>query len=456
MTFLHKLAHRLARLKAAFAIGLVVALACERIAQTTDLSGSVSRLDLSPKSLTLMTNQTTKFTVVALTSTGDTTNVAVSWSVTGGTITDSTSNNGQHYGKYKAPGQTGQYKVRATGGGTSDSSTVTVAPVPVASVVVAPATASVSVGQTTQLTATPLDSTGAPLTGRAVTWASDNAGVATVSGGGLVSGVAAGSANITATIEGKSGTAVVTVSTGSGSSPWMVMDFSQYPNTAALLADVGGNSAYRWDQSRAANQGQVVLDPTVVYGALPQSMRYDFPVVGAVCQDYGIRPGGLRFPGWVNAQEMWVEVVAMFSTNFATDAGVGGCNSDYKFVFLGTNPGGRYEVKSGTYGIPGYFSTNYPSGIQDTYTFQIGSVWDGQWHVYRMHAKNSSNPGVSADAAWQVWVDGVKHVDVANVVDGSTGIWDIDLGANMNQGPAVAGMHVWWGQVKVWTVNPGW
>src|SRR2546422_4437991 len=61
--------------------------------------------------------------------------------------------------------------------------------------------------------------------------------------------------------------------------------------------------------------------------------------------------------------------------------------------------------------------------------------WDGQWHVYRMHAKNSSIPGVSADAAWQVWVDGVKRVDVARVVDNSTGIWDIDLGANMNQGP---------------------
>src|SRR2546422_1552505 len=47
--------------------------------------------------------------------------------------------------------------------------------------------------------------------------------------------------------------------------------------------------------------------------------------------------------------------------------------------------------------------------------------WDGQWHVYRMHAKNSSIPGVSADAAWQVWVDGVKRVDVARVVDNSTG-----------------------------------
>src|SRR3989449_10017775 len=282
MTFLHKLAHRLARLKAPLAIALVVALACERIAQTTDPSGSVSRLDLSPKSLTLMTNQTTKFTVVALTSTGDTTNAAVSWSVTGGTITDSTSNSGQHYGKYKAPGQTGQYKVhaRATGGGASDSATVTVTPVPVAPVVVTPSTASVSVGQTTQLTATPLDSTGAPLTGRAVSWASDNAGVATVSGSGLVSGVAAGSAIITATIETKGGTAAITVSTASGSSPWMTMDFSQYPSTAALLADVGGNSAYRWDASRSANQGQVVLDPTVGYGSLGQCMRYGIPEGG--------------------------------------------------------------------------------------------------------------------------------------------------------------------------------
>ncbi len=58
-----------------------------------------------------------------------------------------------------------------------------------------------------------------------------------------------------------------------GAAPWMVMDFSQYPNTAALLADVGDGSPFRWDASRASNQGQLVLDPTVTYGALPQSMR---------------------------------------------------------------------------------------------------------------------------------------------------------------------------------------
>src|SRR3989454_12184833 len=147
---------RLARLKAAFAIGLVVALACERIAQTPDPSGSASRLDLSPKSLPLMTNQTTKFTVVALTSTGDTTSAAVSWSVTGGTITDSTSNNG-HYGKYKAPGQTGQYKVhaRATGGGAADSATVTATAGAVGSLAACPSPPRASRGATTPVTARP-------------------------------------------------------------------------------------------------------------------------------------------------------------------------------------------------------------------------------------------------------------------------------------------------------------
>src|SRR5207247_11006409 len=106
--------------------------------------------------------------------------------------------------------------------------------------------------------------------------------------------------------------------------------------------------------------------------------------------------------------------------------------------------------------VRAYRTPTYPIGLHEPYTVQLAPVWDGQWHVYRMHAKNSSIPGVSADAAWQVWVDGVKRVDVARVVDNSTGIWDIDLGANMNQGPAVAGMHVWWGQVKVWNVNPRW
>jgi len=102
---------------------------------------------------------------------------------------------------------------------------VSVTAVPVASVSVSPATASVQAGLTLQLTATPKDASSSPLSGRAVTWTSSNGGVATVSGTGLVTGVAAGSATITATSEGQSGAASVTVS-APAAAPGTVGDLS--------------------------------------------------------------------------------------------------------------------------------------------------------------------------------------------------------------------------------------
>jgi uncharacterized protein YjdB len=55
------------------------------------------------------------------------------------------------------------------------------------------------------------DALGNVLTGRTVAWGSSNSAVATVSQTGLVTGVAAGSATITATSETKSGTSTVTI-----------------------------------------------------------------------------------------------------------------------------------------------------------------------------------------------------------------------------------------------------
>src|SRR2546422_4266617 len=51
----------------------------------------------------------------------------------------------------------------------------------------------VQVGQTAQLTATPRDAGGNPLTGRVITWQSSNGAVAMVNGSGLVTAVAVGS-----------------------------------------------------------------------------------------------------------------------------------------------------------------------------------------------------------------------------------------------------------------------
>src|SRR5207237_7701785 len=81
---------------------------------------------------------------------------------------------------------------------------------PVATVTVAPATASILTNATVQLTATLKDAGGNTLTGRTVVWSS-NASAATVnSGSGLVTGVTAGTATITATSEGVKGTSLVT------------------------------------------------------------------------------------------------------------------------------------------------------------------------------------------------------------------------------------------------------
>jgi hypothetical protein len=107
----------------------------------------------------------------------------------------------------------GTATITATSGSASGTATITVsaATAPVASVTVTPNPASVQVGATVQLTATLEDASGTVLTGRTVTWSTSAAAVATVSSSGLVNGVAAGLATITATSEGMSGISAVTV-----------------------------------------------------------------------------------------------------------------------------------------------------------------------------------------------------------------------------------------------------
>jgi uncharacterized protein YjdB len=83
--------------------------------------------------------------------------------------------------------------------------------VPVATVTVSPASGNLIVGSTVQLIAQAQDASHAPLSGRAVTWTTSDPARATVSTLGLVTGVAVGSVTITATSEGKSGTAAVNV-----------------------------------------------------------------------------------------------------------------------------------------------------------------------------------------------------------------------------------------------------
>lgn len=108
----------------------------------------------------------------------------------------------------------GTANITATSGGVSAYATVTVT-TPVASVSVTPSSMAVEVGHSSNLTATLRDASGAIFTGPMVNWVSANSAIAKVvyasNSYANVTGIALGATTITASSEGKSVSATVTV-----------------------------------------------------------------------------------------------------------------------------------------------------------------------------------------------------------------------------------------------------
>ncbi|HEY0096913.1 MAG TPA: Ig-like domain-containing protein, partial [Archangium sp.] len=106
----------------------------------------------------------------------------------------------------------GTAHIKATSGDASGTATLTVVQAPLAKLEFMPAPPSrLTRGATAQLSVKATDASGNVLTGRPITWTSDAQGVATVSSDGLVTAVEAGTARITASAEGKSVSAAITV-----------------------------------------------------------------------------------------------------------------------------------------------------------------------------------------------------------------------------------------------------
>ena len=98
----------------------------------------------------------------------------------------------------------------ACGGGTEKATTGPIGST-TASVTVSLESSSVVVGQATQATASARDAGGNVLSGRTIAWASNNALVANVSANGVVTAIAPGTTAITATSDGRTGSATMTV-----------------------------------------------------------------------------------------------------------------------------------------------------------------------------------------------------------------------------------------------------
>jgi len=108
-------------------------------------------------------------------------------------------------------GATGTSTITAELGDLQASAEVTVVDAQVQRLEVAPAAAELEVDQTVELSATPYDADGNELQGRQITWESADDSIAEVDDSGVVTGEATGEVEITATAEGASGSATVTV-----------------------------------------------------------------------------------------------------------------------------------------------------------------------------------------------------------------------------------------------------
>ena len=187
----------------------VIVFACERHLEQATPGARVATVEVTPPTATVPVGQTVQLTATPQDSTdAPLPDRPVTWTSDNPAIV-SVDVNGLATGK--TPGSA---TITATSEGKSGVSYISVTEipsVPVASVTVSPPTATVEVDQTVQLTATPKDANGSPLTGRTVTWSSSVTAVAIVNGSGLVTGRASGAATITATSEGQRGTAEVTV-----------------------------------------------------------------------------------------------------------------------------------------------------------------------------------------------------------------------------------------------------
>jgi uncharacterized protein YjdB len=119
--------------------------------------------------------------------------------------------------------------ITATANGRSASATIRVANAPVGAVTLAAPSSQVAVGGVLHVTATVRDTTGAVVNDRGVTWAASPATIATVSAAGDVAGVSAGTAVITATVEGRSATITVQVT------PILATQIALSPTGATLV-----------------------------------------------------------------------------------------------------------------------------------------------------------------------------------------------------------------------------
>jgi hypothetical protein len=254
-----------------------------------------------------------------------------------------------------------------------------------------------------------------------------------------------------------------------GPAPVVDMDFRNYTNTAAFLAD-GTN----WNLVEQQGGSEMLIDTTVTDPATTstKTLRYHYNHGGGTgCTSITIE-NELPFPGGAR-QDAWAEFRVLFSANFTT-ANATCPPNDFKMIFGDTEAAqsGRWALYVGN-GVPGSLRLKVerpsPSGGTGPYVlnmlpnFDATTLWDGAWHTFRVYFKHSTTTS-SNDGRLIWWVDGarvhdetsfntVKPVAEGSGVDRLTGF---SFAHNKDDGPPNVDMYLWWSRIRYYFSDPGW
>jgi hypothetical protein len=161
--------------------------------------------------------------------------------------------------------------ISATVDGVVGNFNLTVTPVPVLFIAITPANPSLRIGETLTLSAQPQGATGQPITGRTVNWSSANAARATVTQGGVVTGITAGSVYIRATVDNR--TDSISVRVRNLVSP----SITGTPSTILVPDGPGGITGTNFGPAIGDNVVLVNGVPATITAASPTSITFNVP-----------------------------------------------------------------------------------------------------------------------------------------------------------------------------------
>jgi hypothetical protein len=379
-----------------------------------DASRTVASIDVHLASSAIKVGETTQATVTIKDRRGALIDRPVKWS-SGDTTIATVSDSGLVSGV-----ASGNVMIIATNRTVSGSAPLAVTAAdptitPVASVAVALASSTLSPGQTTQATATTRDANNNILTGRVIVWTSTNPAVATVnSGSGLVTAVAVGSTQITATSEGVSGSAALSVVApppppppGTVEPPGMTVITER--SFSAIAED-----SWTVPTGTDLTNFTVVPDLTAPKSS-PSVLQIRFPAgFGAggspalTERDLGSTASTLYVSMWIKLSSNWVG--QMTGTNKVLHFWMAGLNR--LFVYIDGSGANILQPYVGLQGIAtpyndGAGSTSTSVNLRPNVAGQTGAqIVRGQWYHWELVFAINSSGGTDGSADW--WINGVQ------------------------------------------------